>query len=49
MAKSKARAKAKKRGFHQELVLNRRALGFFQGGTLDALKARLGEQLHWNP
>jgi hypothetical protein len=33
----------KKRSFHQELVLNRWMLGFFKGGTLCALKARLGE------
>ena len=29
----------KKRSFHQELVLNRWVLGFFQGGTLAALRA----------
>jgi len=33
----------KKRSFHQELVLNRWVLGFFQGGTLAALKIRLGD------
>lgn len=33
----------KKRSFHQELVLNRWVLGFFQGGTLAALKRRLGD------
>lgn len=33
----------RKRSFHQNLVLNRWALGFFQGGTLAALKARLGD------
>jgi len=33
----------KKRSFHQELVLNRWMLGFFKGGTLGALKVRLGE------
>jgi hypothetical protein len=33
----------KKRSFHQELVLNRWVLGFFQGGTLAALKMRLGD------
>ncbi|MBV7538944.1 DEAD/DEAH box helicase family protein [Duganella sp. sic0402] len=33
----------KKRSFHQELVLNRWVLGFFQGGTLSALKTRLGD------
>src|SRR3546814_6593937 len=32
-----------KRSFHQELVLNRCVLGFFQGGTLAALKMRLGD------
>ena len=36
-------ASAKKRSFHQELVLNRWMLGFFKGGTLGALKVRLGE------
>ncbi|OOH85392.1 type III restriction endonuclease subunit R [Comamonas kerstersii] len=38
-----AKPKAKKRSFHQELVLNRWVLGFFQGGTLAALKMRLGD------
>ena len=33
----------KKRSFHQELVLSRWVLGFFQGGTLAALKLRLGD------
>lgn len=33
----------KKRSFHQELVLNRWVLGFFQSGTLAALKMRLGD------
>ena len=33
----------KKRSFHQELVLNRWVLGFFQGGTLAALKMRSGD------
>ena len=37
-----ARAPRKKRSFHQELVLNRWMLGFFHGGSLDALKERLG-------
>ena len=37
------RPAAKKRNFHQELVLNRWMLGFFQGGSLAALKQRLGE------
>lgn len=36
-------AKTVKRTFHQELVLNRWALGFFLGGTLNALKSRLGD------
>lgn len=36
-------ASTKKRSFHQELVLNRWMLGFFKGGTLGALKLRLGE------
>ncbi len=38
-----AKPKTKKRSFHQELVLNRWVLGFFQGGTLAALKMRLGD------
>ncbi|MYM88430.1 DEAD/DEAH box helicase family protein [Rugamonas sp. FT82W] len=38
-----ARVSSKKRSFHQELVLNRWVLGFFQGGTLGALKARVGD------
>lgn len=33
----------RKRSFHQELVLNRWVLGFFQGGSLAALKMRLGD------
>lgn len=37
------KTKAHKRSFHQELVLNRWVLGFFQGGTLAALKVRLGD------
>lgn len=37
------KAPAKKRSFHQELVLNRWVLGFFQGGTLAALKLRLDD------
>jgi hypothetical protein len=36
----------KKRSFHQELVLNRWVLGFFEGGTLAALKMRLGDDRH---
>jgi len=35
------RTRAAKRSFHQELVLNRWVLGFFQGGSLEALKTRL--------
>jgi len=37
------RAGSKKRSFHQELVLNRWMLGFFKGGSLSALKLRLGD------
>jgi hypothetical protein len=36
-------ASAKKRSFHQELVLNRWMLGFFKGGSLSVLKDKLGE------
>lgn len=36
----------KKRSFHQELVLNQWVLGFFKGGSLQALKCRLGEDRH---
>ena len=32
--------------FHQALVLNRWMLGFFKGGSLQALKNRLGEDRH---
>jgi len=39
----RVRRSSKKRSFHQDLVLNRWALGFFEGGTLAALKARLGD------
>jgi hypothetical protein len=35
-----------KRGFHKELVLNQWMMGFFQGGTLNALKNRLSEDQH---
>lgn len=42
-AKTTRGVTAKKRSFHQELVLNRWVLGFFQGGTLAALKMRLGD------
>ena len=40
---SGSRRGCKKRSFHQDLVLNRWVLGFFQGGTLAALKMRLGD------
>jgi len=40
---ARVRRSGKKRSFHQDLVLNRWALGFFEGGTLAALKARLGD------
>lgn len=43
MARAPKNTKLKKRSFHQELVLNRWVLGFFQGGTLAALKARLSD------
>jgi hypothetical protein len=32
--------------FHKQLVLNQWLLGFFQGGSLPALKVRLGEDRH---
>ena len=35
-----------KRSFHKELVLNQWMMGFFKGGTLHALKNRLGEDRH---
>lgn len=38
-----ARQIKNKRSFHQDLVLNRWVLRFFQGGTLAALKIRLGD------
>jgi hypothetical protein len=41
-----ARGGSKKRSFHQELVLNRWMLGFFKGGSLGALKLRLGDDRH---
>ena len=41
--KQAGRPASKKRSFHQELVLNRWVLGFFQGGTLAALKTCLGD------
>lgn len=39
-------SKIKKRSFHQELVLNLWMMGFFKGGTLNALKNRLLEDRH---
>lgn len=39
-------APKKKRSFHQELVLNRWLLGFFNAGHLSDLKTRLGEDRH---
>jgi len=39
-------SKAKKRSFHEELVLNQWMMGFFKGGSLHALKNRLGEDRH---
>ncbi|NOS89452.1 MAG: DEAD/DEAH box helicase family protein, partial [Methylococcaceae bacterium] len=39
-------SKEKKRSFHQELVLNQWLMSFFQGGSLQALKTRLGEDRH---
>lgn len=42
-SKTTKKAVAKKRSFHQELVLNRWVLGFFLDGTLAALKMRLGD------
>ena len=41
-----AKPKAKKRSFHQELVLNRWMLGFFNVEDLRGLKQRLGEDRH---
>lgn len=39
-------SKNRKRSFHQELVLNRFMMSFFKGGSLSALKDRLGEDRH---
>lgn len=36
----------RKRSFHHELVLNQWMMGFFKGGSLQALKNRLGEDRH---
>jgi len=44
--KQAGRSAARKRSFHQELVLNRWMLGFFLGGNLNALKLRLGDDRH---
>ncbi|KWI60003.1 DEAD/DEAH box helicase family protein [Burkholderia ubonensis] len=41
-----ARVGSKRRSFHQELVLNRWMLSFFKGGSLGALKLRLGDDRH---
>jgi len=41
-----ARAPRAKRTFHQELVLNRWMLSHFKGGSLAALKERLGADRH---
>lgn len=41
-----ARRAGARRSFHQELVLNRWMMGFFKGGSLGALKLRLGEDQH---
>lgn len=41
-----ARTPRPHRTFHQELVLNRWMMGFFKGGSLAALKARLGDDRH---
>lgn len=42
MAAPQKKTGAKKRSFHQELVLNRWMFRFFMGGSLASLKARLG-------
>ncbi len=39
-------AKNAKRSFHQELVLNHWMMSFFNGGSITALKKRLGEDRH---
>jgi len=39
-------SKHTKRSFHQELVLNQWLMSFFHGGSLQALKERLGEDRH---
>lgn len=45
MARTPRAARAR-RTFHQELVLNRWMLSHFKGGSLSALKERLGEDRH---
>lgn len=45
-SKKAGRPATRKRSFHQELVLNRWMLGFFKGGSLGALKLRLGDDRH---
>ena len=45
-ALNSTRRATRRRSFHQELVLNRWVLSFFQGGTLGALKLRLGDDRH---
>ncbi|CRM63851.1 DEAD/DEAH box helicase family protein [Pseudomonas sp. 52 E 6] len=46
VATASSRSGGKKRSFHQELVLNRWMMGFFKGGSLGALKLRLGDDRH---
>ncbi len=41
-----SRTQSKKRRFHEELVLNQWMMGFFKGGSLHAMKSRLGEDRH---
>jgi hypothetical protein len=43
MARAPRAGATKKRTFHQELVLNRWVLGFFHGGTLEAIKSRIAD------
>jgi hypothetical protein len=43
MARAPVARATKKRTFHQELVLSRWVLGFFHGGTLGAIKARIAD------
>ncbi|MEC8011850.1 MAG: DEAD/DEAH box helicase family protein [Pseudomonadota bacterium] len=44
--KKAGKSNAKKRSFHQELVLNRWVMRFFKGNELAALKLRLGDDQH---